>query len=236
MPRKDKAKKVAGQLLITAICVLFGIIIAAQFHSIPDRVTNPVAPYASLKSTKDDLYQEQNELKDEIASLRMTIQRTQEETQSSILNKDQTDLLNKKKAAAGLTKLNGAGVIISLDDSKLTPASEDSIVHASDVRDIFSLLWSSGAEGISINDQRVVETTAVDCIVNTILINNVRITTPIRVEAVGDQKKMYDKISNSENLHDLYQRKANKGIIFNSSLNSDITLPLFNGLLDLNTQ
>lgn len=225
----------AVRLIVALFSVVFGILIAAQWKSIPTRVTNPIAPYSSLKETKDSLYNEQGQLKDEIKKLQSEIDIAQTESQDSMLTKSEISNLNIKKAQAGLTKLNGRGVIITLDDSKSGTTSEDSIVHAADLRDVINLLWGSGAEAISINDQRVVVNTAIDCIVNTILVNNIRLTAPFRIEAIGNQELMYSRVQDSTFLTNLHQRKAS-GLIYNADRNNDITVPIFDGSFEVKTE
>jgi uncharacterized protein YlxW (UPF0749 family) len=228
-----KAKIAATRSMVAILCVIFGILITAQWRSIPERVTNPIAPYISLKDTKDSLYEEQTQLKNEIADLQKLIEENQKNSENSTLTKTELADLRAKKAQAGLTQLNGPGIIINLDDSKMSPATEDSIVHAADVRDSLNLLWGAGAEAISINGQRVVINTAVDCIVNTILINNIRISTPIRIEAIGDQNLMYSRLTDVNALSDIYRRRADQGLKFDISRNNDITVPIFDGSFDI---
>ena len=227
------AKIAATRSMVAILCVIFGILITAQWRSIPQRVTNPIAPYISLKDTKESLYNEQSELKNEIADLQKLIEENQKNSENSTLTKAELTDLQAKKAQAGLTKLNGPGVIINLDDSPMSPATEDSIVHAADVRDSLNLLWGAGAEAISINGQRVVMNTAVDCIVNTILINNIRIATPIRIEAIGDQNLMYSRLTDVNALSDIYRRRAEQGLKFDISKNNDISVPIFDGSFDI---
>jgi len=228
-----KTKVVATRSIIAILCVVFGILISAQWRSLPDRVTNPIAPYASLKETKEALYAEQSQLKGEIVELQKTIAQTQKDSLDISLTKSELADLKTKKAQAGLLKLNGAGVIITLDDSKTSPTSEDSIVHAADLRDVANLLWSSGAEAISINGQRVVANTAIDCIVNTILVNNNRLTAPFTIEAIGDQNYLFDIISNQDILSSIHQRQKDQGLIFNVTQNNDITMPVFDGSFEV---
>jgi len=231
MKKTEIPKVIAIRLLIAIFCIGFGILISAQLRTLPERVTNPIAPYVSLNETKEELYTEQSQLKDEIKSLQQSIQDSQAQAENVVLSKEEITKLNYKKAQAGLTKLNGPGIIIVLDDSASGPATEESIVHAADIRDILNLLWGSGAEGIVINNQRVVLNTAVDCIVNTILLNNVRLATPFQIEAIGNQDLMYDKITNQKILTDLYKRKKDNGVIFDVRKNNDLTLPVFDGSL-----
>ncbi len=231
--KNTDGKIIANRSLIAISLIAFGILVAAQFRSLPERISNPVAPYASLKETQQDLNTEQENLKKEIQDLQKQIEQEQNSIETSILSKDQIQTLNYKKAQAGLTKLNGKGIIIELDDSK-NESKDESIVHAADLRDIVNLLWSSGAEGISINNHRVVINTAIDCIVNTILINNSKISNPFRIEAVGNQGLMYEKIINRDYLHDLWKRSEQNGIIFKVQINNDITMPIYDGAFGFN--
>lgn len=230
-----KARLVATRSMVAILCLIFGILISAQWRSIPQRVTNPIAPYVSLKDAKESLYEEQAQLKNEIAELQKSIEENQKNSENTSLTKIELVELQTKRAQAGLTKLNGPGIIINLDDSKSSPATEESIVHAADIRDIFNLLWGSGAEAISINDQRVVANTAVDCIVNTILINNIRISAPFRIESIGDRDNMYQRMTDPNILSDIYQRRSESGLVFDVSKNSDITVPIFDGSFDVTT-
>lgn len=230
-----KSKAVLARSIIALVGILSGFLITAQWRSIPDRVTDPIAPYSSLKETKESLYDEQSQLKSEISKLQESLEKTQKDSEDIILSKDELNDLRQKKAIAGLTKLNGPGLIITLNDSKNGSATEESIVHAADIRDIINVLWASGAEAISINDQRVVINTAVDCIVNTILVNNVRLTTPFQVEAIGNQYDLARGLTNENNLSDLYKRKREQGIIFDIRRNNDITVPVFDGSFEVKT-
>jgi uncharacterized protein YlxW (UPF0749 family) len=229
------AKVIAVRSFIALLSVAIGVLITAQWRSIPDRVTNPVAPYSSLKETKDSLTDEQAQLKNEIKNLQLSIEKSQGKSEDITLTKKELSDLNTKKSQAGLTKLNGPGVIVTLDDSKTGPTSEDSIVHAADLRDVVNLLWGSGAEGMTINNQRVVVNTAIDCIVNTILVNDIRLTTPFRIEAIGNQVLLYQNITNTQILSNLHQRKS-LGLTFESQKNNDITLPVFDGSFEVKTQ
>ena len=224
-----RARAVTIRSFVAIICMGIGVLVTAQWRSVPTRVTNPVAPYLSLKETKDSLDLEQKSLKKEIQDLQSSLNKAQQDTQDITLTKAEIADLRLNKAQAGLTKLNGFGLIVTLDDSKISVASEDAIVHAADIRDILNLLWSSGAEGITINGQRVVINTAVDCIVNTVLVNDTRLSTPFVIEAVGNQSNMYEKITNQDLLTNLHQRQKNQGITFEIKKNNDLTLPIYDG-------
>jgi uncharacterized protein YlxW (UPF0749 family) len=235
MDKKNKPKIIASRSLIAVLCICFGILVSAQLRSLPERVSNPIAPYMSLKETKAELFTEQDQLKNEVKKLQETIRQTQKENEDIVLTKEEIKSLNTQKNLAGLTKLNGPGIIIKIDDSKTVSPNEESIVHAADLRDIINLLWGSGAEGIAINSQRIVLSSAIDCIVNTILINNVRITTPFQVEAVGNQELMSTNLKDKARLANLYSRVSSQNIIFDLQENNDITVPAFDGSFSINS-
>ena len=58
-------------------------------------------------------------------------------------------------------------------------------VHDIDVLSVINELKNAGAEAISINDQRVVSTTAFSCEGNVININKVKVGTPFVIKAIG---------------------------------------------------
>ncbi|OQA04397.1 MAG: hypothetical protein BWY68_00354 [bacterium ADurb.Bin400] len=235
MGRNKKAKTIAIRSFTAALGLAFGILITAQWRSVPARVTNPIAPYASLKETRDELYDEQNRLKSEIKNLQQAIEKAQKDNENVGLTKDELKELDYRKAQAGLTRMSGPGIVIVYDDSTTAAISEESIVHAADLRDTINLLWGSGAEAIAINGQRVVVNSAIDCIVNTILVNNTRISNPFRIEAVGDQDLMYEKIQNPTILKDVHQRKNSQGLYFEVSKRQNITVPVFDGSYEVKT-
>lgn len=235
MNKQQKAKIIAIRSLVTILSVVIGVLVTAQWRSLPVRVTNPIAPYSSLKETRESLYEDQKQLKAEIKDLQQSIQIAQKEIEGANLSKDQLDVLTQKKALVGLTKLNGTGIIITYDDSKSSDATSESIIHAADLRDTLNVLWASGAEAIAINGQRVVINTAVDCIGNTILVNNTRISNPFRIEAIGDQRFLYTQLTSTNALPDINRRKSELGLIFTVEKNNDITVPLFDGRFEIKT-
>lgn len=234
MKKSDSPKVIALRSLIALLCIILGILIAGQLRSVPLRVTNPVAPYASLKETRDDLSQEQNELKEEIKTLQKEISAVQLNMNRNVLSEKQMTELNLKKARSGVTKLNGPGVIITLDDGSGKTVTEDTIIHAADLRDVVNALWAAGAEAVAVNGQRIVSNTAIDCIVNTILINDVRLTNPYRIEAIGRPDALADFLNDAVSLSILRTRSDRGEIINRLEKNDDLTLPEFDGSLEIN--
>lgn len=109
--------------------------------------------------------------------------------------KDNSDLEEKESEITvgnkmiGLTDVTGAGVIVTLSDSKkdsssvLNPSSL--LVHDVDILSVVNELKNAGAEAISINDQRIVPTTGISCGGNIIDINGEKVGAPFVIKAIG---------------------------------------------------
>jgi uncharacterized protein YlxW (UPF0749 family) len=116
-------------------------------------------------------------------------------TDSKVLN----DSLQEMKTFAGLTEVEGPGVVITLNDSGKTDTgfggqvavNPDSVVHDQDVVHVVNELFASGAEAASVNGHRVAGTTSFRCVGTTILVNDVKIASPIVIRAVGDPDTLF---------------------------------------------
>lgn len=98
---------------------------------------------------------------------------------------------------AGLTTVTGPAVRVSLDDAGLDAASlpegvsvDDVVVHQQDVQAVVNALWAAGAEAMTIQDQRVVSTSAVRCVGNTLILGGRVYSPPFVVTAIGDQNAL----------------------------------------------
>ena len=220
------------QISLVAVLVASGYLISAQWQTRTTRVVNPLQPYTSLSDTRDALQEEQARLKDELATTQTSIDsRTQSLVATQKLDRTLVDDSEKSSVAAGLIALKGRGVVITLDDAPEGDLTEQAIAHASDLRDLVSLLRGSGAEAISINDERVVATTAIDCIVNTILVNETRLSNPFVVKAVGDAEKLARLVNDAQILQDLHRRVLSEGVVFRVETQSEVTVPAYQGTM-----
>ena len=60
------------------------------------------------------------------------------------------------------------------------------VVHQQDVQGVVNALWRGGAEAMQIMDQRVISTSAVRCVGNTLLLQGRVSSPPYTITAVGD--------------------------------------------------
>lgn len=95
--------------------------------------------------------------------------------------------------AAGFTPVVGPGLTVTLDDAPRgdgalpgNPSPDDLVVHQQDVQAVVNALWRGGASAVQVMDQRIVSTSAVRCVGNTLILQGRVYSPPFRVSAVGD--------------------------------------------------
>ena len=103
--------------------------------------------------------------------------------------------LGQAKLLAGLTPVQGPGVIVTLNDSKkplprLPAGITPNIIHDTDINQVVNELKAAGAEAISVNDQRLVATSAIRNAGPTIFVNNTPQTPPYVIKAIGNPKSI----------------------------------------------
>lgn len=86
----------------------------------------------------------------------------------------------------GLTEVEGEGITITLRDntSSLIGTSDD-LVHDGDLRAVVNELKNAGAEAISINGQRIVPSTSINCVGTVIQVNDEVVGSPFIIKAIG---------------------------------------------------
>ncbi len=239
--KKQKPRSVMTAVVFLVIGLIVGGFIAIQITTTRTiaRSTNPVQPALELKDTVAEMENRQDELKESISELRDDVETKGDklENKRSISTELKQDL-DEYKSIVGLTAMEGEGVAVKLDDGQFeglknrNDFQNDAIIHSTDILDVVNALWTAGAEAISINDERVVGTTSINCIVNTILVNESHVGTPLTIRAIGNQEKLSDFLKNPRNLIDLNSRKEEFGLVLEIN-EEDIRLEEFSGTYEI---
>jgi uncharacterized protein YlxW (UPF0749 family) len=144
-----------------------------------------------------------------------------------------------KLAPAGLTAVHGPGVEVVLDDALDQPARSNVdpnqlVVHQSDLQAVVNALWAGGAEAMSIAGQRVIATSAVRCVGNTLLLNGDVFSPPYRVAAIGPSATMLKQLSASPGVKLFREAADYYGLGYTVVVQSRLELPAYAGSLTLN--
>ncbi len=144
------------------------------------------------------------------------------------------------EANAGLQPAEGPGLTVSLDDAPSSggrrPAGvnvDDVVVHQQDVQAVVNALWAGGAEAMAIQDQRVVSTSAVRCVGNTLILQGRVYSPPYVVRAIGNVAGMRESLERDPQLRVYRQYVERVGLGYDVSELGSMRLPAFEGSVSL---
>ena len=183
-------------------CVILGIFIAFQMKFVQGTYLNGTTPTQKTTEILNELSavkSEKETLLDEIETLEAQLEDIQGSAASeNAVIKSLTDELNRYKNFAGMTKVQGQGILITIDN----PPADSS--YGSDVNivydyklilDLLNELNSAGAEAISINDQRMVNNTEVRFAGTQINVNTIPLNSPFAIKAIGNSSTLEGAIN-----------------------------------------
>lgn len=132
---------------------------------------------------------------------------------------------------AGLSAVTGPALEVTLTDSKLPAAPDggnvnDLVIHSQDVQAVVNALWRAGAEAVAINGQRLVGTSAVLCVGNTLLLNGTVHSPPYVIRAIGASRDRFDA---DRLVRRLKQDATAFGLGFSVTRQSKVELPAYRG-------
>ncbi len=150
--------KRALQGLMLVLCLLLGIILALQFRSQHQGISIPLVgkSVAELQTQLANLEEENQELRLDIAEQRQQLRelltaREGVDSQESVLRRE----LDRAKTYAGLTAVEGPGAIVTVE------GSPTATLLAPEILVILNEFRGAGAQGLSLNGQRIVAMTEV---------------------------------------------------------------------------
>jgi len=227
-----------ASFILAVVGIVLGVILALELNSSLPRIISPTVSFVALDDMETQLTSEQASLKKQISDTDSQIDqlnRQVEQKQSGL--KGLVDEVESLKSQVGLTAVSGSGIAILLDDSEKYRDNPNAIAHASDMRDLVNFLWFSGAQGISIEgaggvEERIGPTTSIDCIVNTVLVNNTKMVPPFTIKVLGDREKMISAVNDQKALKSIYDRVDKDELQFHVIDGvQTVSLPKFTGNL-----
>ena len=159
---------------------------------------------------------------DELENLRKTTASNSEEAQA--LETQLTEL----NRLLGYTDVKGKGLVITLQDADASSNgyTNDNLVHDLDLVDIVNELFNAGAEAVSINDQRITTSTAINCNGNVVRINNEKVSVPFVIKAIGSPEGLYGTMTRPGGYLSLME---NGKIKIKVEKKEELTVSKFNG-------
>ncbi len=220
------------------MCFLLTVGIIIQINTIKDATKT-----LGMGNTKNDLRDEVLKWKERYDSTYSTLLKEEEiletkRTEATKNNENSTyteeEIKNANKLL-GLTDVSGSGITLTIADSKIDTTQglgvidvKYLLVHSTDLVKIINELKNAGAEAISINDERIVLTTAITCDGNVILANGEKIGSPFVIKAIGNPEILSGALTRPGGYLELMR---SDGIQIELRKSDNITIKKYSGVL-----
>lgn len=186
-------------LLLAACLTLIGalstVVISQVRSSAPQRAELREALIEDITAQRaaGDLLQERlAEVRDEATRVRQQLLAATSQGQSAL------DELDRAESTAGLTAVQGPGLLVTLTDAPAPEDGGDNLgrILDRDIQSVVNELWAAGAEAVAIDGQRLGPTTSIRSAGQAILVDFRPITNPYLIEAIGPAG-MFDRLLES---------------------------------------
>lgn len=231
-PRPARAR-VATIVLVT---LLMAAAVTAQLKASAIPTSNKVARDQALVSSAQALELDNQALRAQLASLNQIVKDLNNQLgDRSAQARTAENALKDQKNRSGLTSVSGPGIAVQLangnDPHALADTKRDWEVKYVDIQDVVNLLWSAGAEAVSVNHQRVVPTSSFYVAGSDLLLNGVHLTAPYEVDGIGDGSRFNNTLSDGAGLPDLKSRSELYQLKLTWQTQRNLQLPAYDGAL-----
>ncbi|MER7755950.1 DUF881 domain-containing protein [Kitasatospora sp. NPDC097643] len=232
--------RIVGRALTCAVFALAGLLfyISAQTARGTDLRTDN-----SLLSLSDVIRQRSSQNQQAQSQLADLQDRAQELTQQQSRDPADTARLDGLRLGTALEPLQGGGVTVTLNDAPPNataripnvpePGVNDLVIHQQDIQAVVNALWRGGAEGVQVMDQRLISTSAVRCVGNTLLLQGRVYSPPYVVRAVGRTDSLKAAVLDDPTIHTYLKYVQAYGLGWKLQESGELTLPGYSGTTDL---
>lgn len=147
---------------------------------------------------------------------------------------------DRLRGSVGLRPVTGNAIRVTLNDAPRSASTDTGnvppdylVVHQQDVQAVVNAMWAGGATAVQVMDQRLITTSAVRCVGNTLLLNGRVYSPPFTVTAVGPVDQLTAALAREPGvrIYEQYVRTYNLG--FKVERLGKTTIPAYEGTLDL---
>ena len=229
-------KKYGVAIILGITCLILVLAICVQMRTIEEASSVVGSSLNDNGEMKDKVLEAQEDYKEIYAKLEKSEKKLEEIRKIATSNNQEDELLKLElednNKVQGLTEVKGKGIVINLDDNREVSGTEvlnisSYLVHEEDLLQIVNELFNAGADAISINNQRIVSTTAILCDGNIIRVNGEIISVPITIKAIGYPESLYYALMRPQGYLDIMQKD---GVVVKVEKSDDITISKYEGV------
>lgn len=228
-------------MLTAAVFALAGLIFFTSFNTVKGTNIRTDASLLKLSDLIQERSHKNGRLDESNATLRDDIEALAERDDGRTTAKDEK--LEALEENAGTQRLRGKAITVTLNDAppnataKLPgypePQPDYLVIHQQDLQAVVNALWQGGAEGIKVMDQRLISTSAVRCVGNTLILQGRVYSPPYKITAVGDPEKLHKALTASLAIQNYMVYVNVYGLGWKVEEGGAVTLPGYSGTVDL---
>lgn len=232
--RRHENRRPLGRVLTGLVCALAGLLIVAGAVNArgtdlrPGRNIDLVSLVQSQSRRNVDLARAVSQVRAEVDA-----QTAAANSGSSLVQQ-----LDRTSADAGFGAVSGPAVTVTLDDAPASVPADGVdadllVVHQQDIQGVVNVLWSGGAEAMTIQGQRVISTTGVKCVGNTVVLHGIPYAPPYVISAIGDPVRLQAALAGAASMQVYRQYVAAYGLVYQERTEPRAEFPAHQGSLDL---
>lgn len=227
-------------MLTAAVFALAGLIFVTSFNTAKGTNIRTDASLLRLSDLIEERSHKNAGLDESTAALRGQVDALAARDDGSTSAEDAK--LRALEAAAGTTETSGPGLTVTLNDAPPNaqaapgypePQANDLVIHQQDLQAVVNALWKGGAQGIKVMDQRLISTSAVRCVGNTLILQGRVYSPPYKITAVGDRAKLSKALADSPAVQNYQLYVQAYGLGWKVDEHRAVTLPGYSGTVDL---
>jgi uncharacterized protein YlxW (UPF0749 family) len=229
------------RLLTVAVFALAGLIFFTSFNTAKGTNIRTDASLLKLSDLILERSHKNGQLDETTGTLRDDVEALAERDDGS--TKAEDDKLAALEKKAGTQKLKGEAISVTLNDAppdataKLPgypePQPDYLVIHQQDLQAVVNAMWQAGAQGIKVMDQRLISTSAVRCVGNTLILQGRVYSPPYKITAIGDPEKLRTSLAASPAIQNYMVYVNVYGLGWKVEDEGTVTLPGYSGTVDL---
>lgn len=223
-----KKGKIVLTITIGIACFVLVMIIFMQFKVVNETDITSIETMREeeLKQELANWTNKYEEITERYEEVTKTLENYKQESSSDTeTKKNLEEELEKLNLMLGITDVEGTGIIINLDEGE----NVNTKIKAEELMIIVNYLKEAGAEAISINNQRITNSTYIVDIDSFIKINSQRVLAPYTIMAIGDTDYLKSALIGTGG----YSEKIKAwGQEINIEEKKKITIPKYDGELE----
>jgi uncharacterized protein YlxW (UPF0749 family) len=148
--------------------------------------------------------------------------------------------LRELSRQVGTTPVTGPGLTVTLKDAPPEVVKDNPdvdadwlVIHQQDIQAVVNALWAGGADALTIQNHRVISTTGIKCVGNSVVLHGVPYLPPYRITAIGDRRRLQKALDDSKYIDNLQDYVVRFQLGYEVKTQASIAMPAYEGTLDL---